>query len=507
MGQMIRTGRLCEARAGSTRHSTTTRAERIARRAHAGQKDKAGNDYILHPQAVAASFSEDRVDERVVAVLHDVVEDTDVSLDDLREMGATAEQLAAIQAITKRPGEDRDKYYVRVRSNPLALAVKKADIANNTDPERLARLDRPSAERLQAKYAHALEVLEAAPDGVGCGGDAQLSDGAPDLNQGTARAAKYEPLADLLQAASDDEPVTLTFAELDRLVGGLPASAREHRSWWGNTFSPRPHAAAWMSTGRRVVELRLGDAVVFSPADALTAPPDNATDARHGQNPMTTRSASGGKALLDGVADLAETIRRAGYKSIAHAVAAHAVFLHPDTVAQTAGKPVFHHVRDMTRRRTFGELDDGTPVMFDDNDGPTKAFLWAAQRRKGPDTQYNHLWGDPRNVRTYTALWNLCATPAFLAKTTDGSNHPEVVALLRYRSYHLYGFVPESEEVPDEPADYEEFSWPDPPAPVDDLEAVLRARLASNPKSGPARSARHLGWLYSTGPDTAVTGS
>lgn len=317
-------------------------------------------------------------------------------------------------------------------------------------------------------------------------------------------AAKYEPLTELLNAAPADEPVTLTFLELDGLVGGLPSSAREHRSWWGNTFSPRPHAAAWMATGRRVVELRLGEAVVFSPADAATAPSDMTGEAAPASGPKEARTASASKTLLDGVDALAETIRRAGYQSVSHAVAAHSVFLHPDTVRQTGGKPVFHHVRDMTRRRTFGELDDGTPVMFDDNDGPTKAFLWAAQRSKGPDTQYNHIWGDPRNVQTYTALWNLCATPSFLAKTTDGANHPEVVQLLRYRSYDLYGFVPEGEEIPAKPVYYSEIRWPGPPEPVTELEAVIRARLTSAPKSGPAMSARRLGWLFSNGPDTTV---
>src|SRR5262245_27146245 len=58
-------------------------------------------------------------------------------------------------------------------------------------------------------------------------------------------------------------------------------------------------------------------------------------------------------------------------------------------------------------------------------------------RGPGPDVQYNHVWNDSANPDAYTALWNVCATPAFLAKTTDGSNHPDVVAALRYRAWEL----------------------------------------------------------------------
>jgi hypothetical protein len=63
--------------------------------------------------------------------------------------------------------------------------------------------------------------------------------------------------------------------------------------------------------------------------------------------------------------------------------------------------------------------------MLDDNASPTDAFLWSAGIAKGPDVQFNNLWSLSRDPDSYTALWNICATPAFLAKTTDGSNHPE----------------------------------------------------------------------------------
>jgi len=204
------------------------------------------------------------------------------------------------------------------------------------------------------------------------------------------------------------------------------------------------------------------------------------------------------------VSALAATLERAGFDTVLHGVAAHTVFLHPDTVDQSKGRALFRLARDPTRRGTIYTLPDGRSVMYDDNTGPTLAFLWAAQRAKGRDVQFNHVWGDPRNPDTYTALWNLCATPAFLAKTTDGSNHPEVVRLLRYRAFDLFGRVPASEERPSRPSGYESLPWLPAPDPVDDLEAVLRRRLGDAPRSRPAGSARQLGWAYSNGADSTI---
>ena len=258
-----------------------------------------------------------------------------------------------------------------------------------------------------------------------------------------------------------------------------------------------------MPIGRRVVELQMGEAVVFSPAD-------QPTEAETGPQPESTatggRPAPRGKPspILDGVEALTKALARAGYKGITEAVAAHSVFLHPATVSQTLGKGLFRLVRDPVRRGTLGSLPDGTPVFYDDNTGPKLAFLWAARRITGPDVQYNHVWGNPRNVDTYTALWNLCATPAFLAKTTDGSNHPEVQELLKYRAFDLYGFLPVGEKEPSRPGEYDSLKWPEPPEPVENLESLIRQRLADAPKSRPSVSARELGWLFSDGPDKSI---
>jgi hypothetical protein len=152
---------------------------------------------------------------------------------------------------------------------------------------------------------------------------------------------------------------------------------------------------------------------------------------------------------------------------------------------------------DMGRRGTFEPGDDGRLVMLDDNTPPTDAFLWSGQLRKGPDVQFNHVWNDSRNRDAYTALWNLCATPAFLAKTTDGSNHPEVLAALRYRAYSLYGHRPAHEAEPVEPPGYAHLNWGPQPDPVTHLEGVLRGRLRSNPKRRTTRACREIGWLFS----------
>jgi hypothetical protein len=97
----------------------------------------------------------------------------------------------------------------------------------------------------------------------------------PDLGYGTASGhdvlmrPKYEPLQRRLEEAPADEPVSLTFDEIGALIGGLPPSS-SGRTWWGNTTNEsRSQAKSWLGAGRRVMEVRLGDTVVFSPADAV----------------------------------------------------------------------------------------------------------------------------------------------------------------------------------------------------------------------------------------------
>lgn len=136
---------------------TLDEAIQLARRAHEGQLDKSGRPYISHPLRVMGSLRDEH--ERMAAVLHDVVEDTPVTLADLEAAGCPEEVLAAVAAISKRPGEDQTTYLARVAANPIALAVKRADIADNMSPDRLSRLDEETQERLRAKYEAALRQL------------------------------------------------------------------------------------------------------------------------------------------------------------------------------------------------------------------------------------------------------------------------------------------------------------------------------------------------------------
>ncbi|WP_129672144.1 HD domain-containing protein [Candidatus Chloroploca sp. Khr17] len=116
--------------------ATLERAIEIAAAAHAGQVDKAGQPYILHPLRVMLRMS--TAHERMAAVLHDVVEDTQVTLEQLRSEGFPDEVIVAVTALTKRPGESRLEAAVRAAADPVARAVKLADNAENMDLSRIA---------------------------------------------------------------------------------------------------------------------------------------------------------------------------------------------------------------------------------------------------------------------------------------------------------------------------------------------------------------------------------
>jgi (p)ppGpp synthase/HD superfamily hydrolase len=137
---------------------TLTEAIALATAAHAGQVDKGGRPYIEHPLRVMRRMK--REEERMVAVLHDVVEDTPTSFSVLRQHGCPESIVSAVDALTKRQGESREEYCARIASNPLALVVKRADIADNSDPERLAALAPGEAARLRHKYAETQRMLD-----------------------------------------------------------------------------------------------------------------------------------------------------------------------------------------------------------------------------------------------------------------------------------------------------------------------------------------------------------
>lgn len=127
---------------------------------HEGQVDKIGEPYIGHPARVAAAVRDAGFghDVQAVAWLHDVVEDTELSLSALR-LAVPASVANAVDAITKRHGEKFADYYERVKANPLALAVKWHDVADNADPRRLAKVAPDTRDRLRAKYERAKALL------------------------------------------------------------------------------------------------------------------------------------------------------------------------------------------------------------------------------------------------------------------------------------------------------------------------------------------------------------
>ena len=130
----------------------------LARTAHAGQVDKLGAPYLYHPLAVMQRVS--GTDAKIVAVLHDVVEDTEVTLNDLRSRGFSEEIVEAVDAVTKVKGDSLAESMARVKASPLALIVKKADISHNADPERSAQLPKETCKRLKLKYKESARLLD-----------------------------------------------------------------------------------------------------------------------------------------------------------------------------------------------------------------------------------------------------------------------------------------------------------------------------------------------------------
>ncbi|VVP01640.1 hypothetical protein PS903_02811 [Pseudomonas fluorescens] len=135
---------------------TLERAIAIAANAHEGQVDKGGSPYILHLLRVMLRVN--TLEERIVAVLHDVVEDCGISLDDLRQEGFSETVLEAIASVTKVPGETYEAFVERAALNPVGRVVKLADLEENSD---LSRIEQPSWDDLERieKYRRAIGVL------------------------------------------------------------------------------------------------------------------------------------------------------------------------------------------------------------------------------------------------------------------------------------------------------------------------------------------------------------
>lgn len=137
--------------------STLERAIEIATKAHQGQFDKAGRDYIGHPLRVMEMGKTE--EEKIVGVLHDVIEDTDWTFEKLAEEGFSDEVIAALRCVTKiSENENYDDFIDRVKKNPLAVAVKINDLTDNMDIRRLPYLSDKDVKRLK-KYLKAYKRL------------------------------------------------------------------------------------------------------------------------------------------------------------------------------------------------------------------------------------------------------------------------------------------------------------------------------------------------------------
>lgn len=133
-------------------------ARDIAMAAHAGVVNpKTGEAYITHPEHVAAQVQGDAA--KAVAWLHDVVEDTEVTLDDLRAAGLGEDVVRGVDAMTHRVGEDYLAFVRRAAADPLARQVKEADVRHNLDLGRIPCPTERDLERVRTKYLPALRIL------------------------------------------------------------------------------------------------------------------------------------------------------------------------------------------------------------------------------------------------------------------------------------------------------------------------------------------------------------
>ncbi|MCY9667305.1 GTP pyrophosphokinase [Paenibacillus alginolyticus] len=137
--------------------STLTKAILIAAKAHDGQTDKGGNPYILHPARLATKTSSE--EEAIVAILHDVVEDSDITLFDIKNTGFSIDIIEALDCLTKRADESYEGFINRIKLNPLATKVKLLDLEDNIDISRIPNPTDKDYARID-KYKKALAELK-----------------------------------------------------------------------------------------------------------------------------------------------------------------------------------------------------------------------------------------------------------------------------------------------------------------------------------------------------------
>lgn len=132
------------------------KAIQIATRAHAGQVDKAGEPYIFHPLRVMMAGSNEV--ECICGVLHDTIEDSDITLESLRKEGFSDEVLEVLDCLTKRDDENYDEFITRILTNKIACIVKLADLHDNMDLTRIKNSTEQDKARME-KYCKAAERI------------------------------------------------------------------------------------------------------------------------------------------------------------------------------------------------------------------------------------------------------------------------------------------------------------------------------------------------------------
>lgn len=136
--------------------SLLTNALQIARKAHENQFDKGGSPYILHPIFVASLVNTEY--EKATALLHDVIEDSELTLQHLKDAGIPTDVIQAVELVTKKPHLDYFEYLESIKENEIARKVKLADLTHNSDKSRLNMISNKDIIRLE-KYQKAIEYL------------------------------------------------------------------------------------------------------------------------------------------------------------------------------------------------------------------------------------------------------------------------------------------------------------------------------------------------------------
>ena len=135
----------------------TKLAMKLCFQAHGDQKDKSGLPYVFHPFHLAEQM--DTEESVIVALLHDVMEDSDITLEQLKEKGFSQPVLNALVRMTHDPSVQYMDYVKKIREDPLATKVKLADLRHNSDLSRLDIVDEKALERVE-KYKQAIALLE-----------------------------------------------------------------------------------------------------------------------------------------------------------------------------------------------------------------------------------------------------------------------------------------------------------------------------------------------------------